>query len=85
YVLMRDGSIYSTGVNQFGQTGQGTLDIEIKDFRPVRKAAAIILNGEKMEPAVPPLILNEVTYVPLRGVLEAMGVNIRWDIPSRSV
>lgn len=85
YVLMRDGSIYSTGFNQFGQTGQGTLDIEIKDFRPVRKAAAIILNGEKMEPAVPPLILNEVTYVPLRGVLEAMGVNIRWDIPSRSV
>ncbi|MFC4306730.1 stalk domain-containing protein [Cohnella boryungensis] len=85
YVLMRDGSIYSTGFNQFGQTGQGTLDIEIKDFRPVRKAAAIILNGKKMEPAVPPLNLNEVTYVPLRGVLEAMGVNIRWDIPSRSV
>jgi hypothetical protein len=43
------------------------------------------LNGERIEPTVPPLILNGVTYVPLRGVLEAMGVKISWDISSRSV
>ncbi|SEN94699.1 stalk domain-containing protein [Paenibacillus sp. OV219] len=85
YVLMNDGSIYSKGFNQFGQLGQGTLDFEVGSFKPIRKAASIILNGNSIEPTVPPLILNGVTYIPLRGVLEAMGVNIRWDIASRSV
>jgi alpha-tubulin suppressor-like RCC1 family protein len=85
YVLMLDGSIYSSGFNLFGQTGHGILDLEITDFRPVRKAVVIVLNGKEIEPTVPPLILNGATYVPLRGVLEAMGVNVRWDIPSRSV
>ncbi|WP_308638950.1 RCC1 domain-containing protein [Paenibacillus silvisoli] len=85
YVLMNDGRIYSEGFNQFGQLGQGTLDVEVGNFKPVRKAPSILLNGSRMEPTVPPLILNGATFIPLRGVLEAMGVSIRWDIPSRSV
>ncbi len=85
YVLTANGGVYSAGYNQFGQTGQGTTAIELQEFSPVRKAATIRLNGVKLEPTVPPLIVNGATYVPLRGVLEAMGADIRWDIPSRSV
>ncbi|RUS47179.1 stalk domain-containing protein [Cohnella sp. AR92] len=85
YVLMSDGSVYSKGDNNFGQLGQGILDPEAKEFKPVLQAASIRLNGETLELAVPPLILNGTTYVPLRGVLEKMGVDIRWDTSTRWV
>lgn len=51
----------------------------------VKKSIQVLLNGNEMELTMPPLLINNSTYVPLRGVFEQMGVNVRWDVPSRAV
>lgn len=37
------------------------------------------VNGKKIENDVPPLAINNRTYVPLRFISEHMGLNVDWD------
>lgn len=53
--------------------------------QPVKKSIEVLLNNSKMDLTMPPLLLNNSTYVPLRGIFQQMGVDVRWDVPSRSV
>jgi len=39
----------------------------------------VLLNGEKMEFDVPPIILNGRTLVPLRAIFESLGAEVSWD------
>ena len=42
---------------------------------------SVVLNGEKVTfpDGIGPIIINSSTYVPLRSVLNKMGVNVYWD------
>ncbi|WP_375102511.1 stalk domain-containing protein [Paenibacillus sp. RS8] len=85
YVLLKDGHVLAWGTNEFGQTGLGVRDFMIDTPQPVKKSIQVQLNNNEMELTMPPLLLNNSTYVPLRGIFQQMGVNVRWDVPSRSV
>ncbi|MNO46517.1 Regulator of chromosome condensation (RCC1) repeat protein [compost metagenome] len=85
YVLLKDGYVLAWGTNEFGQTGLGVRDFMIDAPQPVKKSIQVMLNNSIMELTMPPLLINNSTYVPLRGVFQQMGVNVRWDVPSRSV
>lgn len=43
------------------------------------------INGEKVELAVPPKIINGSTYVPLRFVGEALNLEVNWDGQTKTV
>jgi alpha-tubulin suppressor-like RCC1 family protein len=85
YVLLKDGHVLAWGANEFGQTGLGVREIEVNTPQLVKKSIQVLLNRNEMELTMPPLLINNSTYVPLRGVFEQMGVNVRWDVPSRAV
>lgn len=85
YVLLKDGHVFAWGANEFGQTGLGVRDLQINTPKPVKKSIQVMLNGNEMELTMPPLLINNFTYVPLRGVFQQMGVKVRWDVPSRAV
>ncbi|MBY3619975.1 hypothetical protein HGO21_10500 [Acinetobacter sp. CUI P1] len=85
YVLLKDGHVLAWGTNEFGQTGLGVRDFMIDTPQPVKKSIQVLLNSSEMELTMPPLLINNSTYVPLRGIFQQMGVNVRWDVPSRSV
>ncbi|WP_177246093.1 stalk domain-containing protein [Paenibacillus sp. BC26] len=84
-VRLQDGHVMSWGANQYGQTGLGVLDTEITTPQSVRKPIAVYLNDNETELTMPPLLLHNSAYVPIRGVFQQMGVEVRWDIPTRSV
>lgn len=85
YVLLKDGHVMSWGTNEFGQTGLGVLDFEITHPQMVKKSIAVFIDGQEIEVAMPPIIVNGSTYVPLRGIFQQMDVDLRWDIKTRSV
>lgn len=85
YVLMKDGHVMSWGTNEFGQAGLGVLDLKFTEPQMVKKSIAVFIDDEEIEVAMPPILLNGSTYVPLRGVFQQMGVNPRWDVNTRSV
>ena len=43
------------------------------------------VNGKKVENDVPPLNINDRTYVPVRFVSEHMGLNVDWDEKTETV
>ncbi|MDF9410046.1 copper amine oxidase N-terminal domain-containing protein [Pelotomaculum isophthalicicum JI] len=45
----------------------------------------IIVNGDIIQPDVPPQIINGRTMVPIRFVAEALGANVQWDAQTNSV
>ncbi|HOV79167.1 MAG TPA: FxLYD domain-containing protein [Bacillota bacterium] len=49
--------------------------------RPVK----IILDGREIHSDVPPQIINDRAFVPIRVISEALGIDVRWDEASRSV
>jgi len=50
---------------------------------PVHAAVRIVLEGEPVELTVPPRRIGGSYYVPLRGVFEHLGAEVRW-IPERN-
>lgn len=85
YVLLKDGHVMSWGQNFFGNTGIGILDEWIYTPQFITNSITIRLNGKEIDMATSPLIVNQVTYVPLRGIFEKMDVKLKWDVPTRSV
>lgn len=49
------------------------------------KPIKIILDGREISSDVPPQIINGRTFVPIRVVSEALGVDVKWDNEARSV
>lgn len=45
----------------------------------------VILNGEKLNFDVNPTAVNNRTFVPIRAILESLGMNVTWDQPSQTV
>lgn len=85
YVLSKDGHVLVWGTNEFGQAGLGVKDFMIETPQLVKKSIQLTLDNKEVELTMPPLLINNSTYVPLRGVFQQMGVSVRWDVPSRSV
>lgn len=45
----------------------------------------VMLDNNKLEFDVPPQIINDRTFVPLRKIFEAMGAEVEWDGDARKV
>jgi N-acetylmuramoyl-L-alanine amidase len=43
------------------------------------------LNGELLQPDVPPIIMDDRTLVPVRAIFEKMGAEVNWDGANRKV
>lgn len=49
------------------------------------KTIKIILDGREIYSDSPPVIINDRTFVPLRVISEALGIDVKWDSVSRAV
>jgi len=47
--------------------------------------ANLVLNGQKVTPPSPAIIIDGTTYVPLRFVSESMGIKVGWDGKTQTV
>jgi len=56
-----------------------------KEIKLQLGSADALINGSKVVLAVKPQILNNTTMVPVRFVSEALGADVIWDGPSRTV
>lgn len=45
----------------------------------------IYINGQEIKTDTNPLIINDRTMVPIRVVSESLGMDVKWDVTSRSV
>lgn len=91
--LLRDGAVLAWGNNANGQIGVGaihtenlkpivgTLSSTVAKPTPVGNAISIVINGERVEPSVPPIIINNTTYVHIR-IVEKLGATVNWDFGS---
>ncbi|MCD9021819.1 stalk domain-containing protein [Cohnella silvisoli] len=85
YVLLKDGHVLSWGTNEFGQTGLGFTNSAFELPTLINNSVTVTIDGKETEMLVSPLIVNQVTFVPLRGVLEKLGVQVEWDVKTRSI
>lgn len=60
---------------------------EVKDFKGLVGNIKIYLNGEEVPTKVEPFIIQDtgVTMVPLRDLVEALGISVNWDSNTRSI
>lgn len=47
--------------------------------------ANLMLNGQKVTPPSPAIIIDGTTYIPLRFVSESMGIKVGWDAKTQTV
>ncbi|WP_127533231.1 RCC1 domain-containing protein [Paenibacillus kobensis] len=84
YVLLQDGTVLAWGWNAFGQSGQGVIGRNVWKPGLVLNSIGVFLNGTEVPMSSPPLIVEGSTYVPLRGIIEKMGLSVSWDVKTRS-
>ncbi|MBD3921857.1 hypothetical protein H8B09_24060 [Paenibacillus sp. PR3] len=85
YVLLNDGRIMSWGSNGLGQTGLGLPDMAIREPQVIPASIRVYLDGNEVISDTTPLLVQGSTYVPLRGVMDQMDIQLQWDQPTRSV
>lgn len=78
-VTLASGGEVKTGSGDYTpSTGSKTVKITYRDIK-------VVLDGKQLElknsngDTVEPFIMNSTTYLPLRVVAEALGLNINWD------
>lgn len=49
------------------------------------KPISVVLNGEKLEFDVPPMLMQDRTMVPLRAIFEALGAEVNYDEPTKKI
>lgn len=84
-VLLKNGQLLSMGSNKYGQLGLGIRDKEVTIPQKVKKSVTVSINGASVELAIPPMVINGVSYVPLRGVFEEIGAKVEWSSATKSV
>lgn len=66
--------------------GSSTMWIsEAHNFDMITPAPDMGINQWSIDLDVPALIINDRTFIPLRAVSEAFGVEVQWDIDTRTV
>jgi len=45
----------------------------------------IFIDGRQLDCEVPPVIMNDITMVPLRAISEGLGMEVKWDDQNREV
>lgn len=77
---------------QYALLGNGTVmewtygyDRILTQPKLVEKAIDVKVEGESLDLSVPPLMINNVTYVPLRGVFERLGASVKWTPGSSQI
>ena len=70
YALLKNGTLMTWEMDTLGQFSKP---------EPVQAPIQIQLNGEVIPLVIPPVIINNVSYVPLRGVFEPIGATIEWN------
>ena len=70
YALLKNGTLMEWKTDTLG---------EFSKPKPVQAPIQIKLNGEIVPLVIPPVIINNVSYVPLRGVFEPIGAKVEWN------
>ncbi|WP_458127336.1 stalk domain-containing protein [Paenibacillus sp. Z3-2] len=70
YALLENGTVLKWTVDPLGKTSEP---------EPIKAPINVQLNDETLSLVVPPIIVNNISYVPLRGVFEHIGATIEWD------
>lgn len=68
----------SKNVNEF-------VMMPLLDFSEDSDEIKILVNGEKVESDVSPIIVDDRTLVPVRAIFEALGAEVDWDKNTRTV
>ncbi len=72
------------GTTAFATVGSRTVQLMYNNIK-------IVLNGKEITPtdangnAVEPFIIDGTTYLPVRGVASALGMNVGWDGTTKTV
>lgn len=70
YALLENGTVLKWTVDSSGTPSR---------LEPVKAPIHVQLNDETLSLVIPPIILENVSYVPLRGVFESVGATIEWN------
>lgn len=68
-----------------GQYHYHNADGTISVTKPVKSSLTIYINGVKQSYDQPPVIDNNRTLVPLRGIFENLGATVNWDQKTQTV
>lgn len=67
------------------------LSVALLPFLPAAKAEAsqvdvitLLIAGERVQPEVPPQVVNGRTLVPIRVIAEGLGADVQWDQATRT-
>ncbi|GAA0135409.1 hypothetical protein YSY43_22490 [Paenibacillus sp. YSY-4.3] len=77
YALLSDGTVMKW--NYYGGSSKPSKPQLVEDSIHVE------INGEKLDFTYPPALVNNVSYVPLRGVFEHLGAKVTWMNQTNSV
>lgn len=83
--LTEDRHIYAWGTNGGGVLGINQVTGEAATPVKIMKPVSVTVNGKGVALPIAPLMVSSRTFVPLRGVLEHMDVEVRWDAGQRKV
>jgi len=83
--LTEDHAVYAWGRNESGQLGIGQVVERASAPAIVVRPIAIFVDGKSAELPISPLLVSSRTFVPLRGVLERLGVEVVWNAEERTV
>jgi hypothetical protein len=61
-----------------------SIPLETFAYNPYGRLG-IEVNGETLDLDVSPIIVNDRTLIPVRGVCEALGADVKWDSEKRKI
>lgn len=84
-IMTESGQIYAWGRNKEGQLGINQVIESVDKPVSVMKPISVVLDKKTLELPISPLLISSRTLIPLRGVLEQMGVEVTWSHEQRTV
>lgn len=77
YALLSDGTVMKW--NYYGGSNKPSKPQLVED------SIRVEINGENLDFTYPPALVNNVSYVPLRGVFEHLGAKVTWMDQTKTV